>query len=163
MKKCPKCNKQYDDTWGVCLSCQVPLQQIDTPSGNSTKVVEKVDKLTPEELKHLEQVRARFKRNFIIYICSVVPILPLMFISPNTELPTAVFVVPILGIFVAISTGCMLLLGIRQIGSAMKIGLGQITIVQLLCLFISPFIPAILALSGSKKVLKTGEGAKYLF
>jgi len=25
MKKCPKCSKSYDDTWGVCLNCSVVL------------------------------------------------------------------------------------------------------------------------------------------
>ena len=25
MKKCPKCNKQYDDSWGICLDCKVQL------------------------------------------------------------------------------------------------------------------------------------------
>lgn len=25
MKKCPKCDKTYDDTWGICLHCNKPL------------------------------------------------------------------------------------------------------------------------------------------
>ncbi len=25
MKKCPRCNRQYDDSWSVCLHCETPL------------------------------------------------------------------------------------------------------------------------------------------
>lgn len=28
MRRCPKCGKEYDDTWKVCLKCQVPLQDM---------------------------------------------------------------------------------------------------------------------------------------
>ncbi len=27
MKKCPKCGKEYDDTWKNCLNCSVPLTE----------------------------------------------------------------------------------------------------------------------------------------
>ena len=28
MKKCQKCGKAYDDSWGVCLSCSEPLSEM---------------------------------------------------------------------------------------------------------------------------------------
>ena len=28
MKKCPKCGKTYDDSWGICLDCRIPLQEM---------------------------------------------------------------------------------------------------------------------------------------
>lgn len=33
MKKCPKCGKMYDDSWGVCIDCQVPLQNLNNTEG----------------------------------------------------------------------------------------------------------------------------------
>ncbi len=29
MKKCPQCDKTYDDTWGVCVNDKVPLAQLE--------------------------------------------------------------------------------------------------------------------------------------
>lgn len=26
MKKCPKCQREYDDTWGICINCSIPLE-----------------------------------------------------------------------------------------------------------------------------------------
>ena len=39
MKKCPKCGKTYDDSWGVCVNCKTPLADY---------------KLTEQEKKDLE-------------------------------------------------------------------------------------------------------------
>jgi len=32
-KACPKCGKQYDDSWKVCLKCRQQLTEIDTKKG----------------------------------------------------------------------------------------------------------------------------------
>lgn len=33
MKKCPKCSKTYDDSWGVCMNCGVQLEDAPKPTG----------------------------------------------------------------------------------------------------------------------------------
>jgi len=40
MKECPKCNKQYDDTWEVCLVCREKLQEVNSVEGLVQKCVE---------------------------------------------------------------------------------------------------------------------------
>jgi len=40
MKKCPKCNKQYDDTWDVCLGCSVKLQEVNSDESLVKQCVE---------------------------------------------------------------------------------------------------------------------------
>jgi hypothetical protein len=42
MKRCPKCNKQYDDTWEVCLGCSVKLQDTGSIEGVVQKCVDEV-------------------------------------------------------------------------------------------------------------------------
>jgi predicted amidophosphoribosyltransferase len=39
MNTCPKCKKEYDDTWKVCLHCRGPLEHIkDDPKQPSTYI-----------------------------------------------------------------------------------------------------------------------------
>jgi len=40
MRKCPKCNKQYDDTWEVCLGCSEKLIETNSIEGAVQKCVE---------------------------------------------------------------------------------------------------------------------------
>jgi hypothetical protein len=42
MKKCPKCRKIYDDSWGVCLHCTEKLHEI---------------QLTKEEMEEMERIK----------------------------------------------------------------------------------------------------------
>ena len=38
MKKCPKCDKSYDDSWTVCLTCRADLIPINGPSMNLKEI-----------------------------------------------------------------------------------------------------------------------------
>lgn len=55
MKICPQCRKEYDDTWGVCIKCNVPLENADTPGG-----------ATPEQIaairEELQNVRSEVSK-----------------------------------------------------------------------------------------------------
>ena len=41
MKMCPRCNKQYDDTWKVCFNCSVPLVDA-APAGQGAEDLRRV-------------------------------------------------------------------------------------------------------------------------
>ena len=45
MKRCPKCKKQYDDSWKVCLACSVPLDEITYVQTKQEHYQEKIDAL----------------------------------------------------------------------------------------------------------------------
>lgn len=40
MRACPKCRKEYDDTWKVCLNCNVSLQDITRPGLSASELLE---------------------------------------------------------------------------------------------------------------------------
>ena len=39
MKKCPKCNKTYNDSWEVCLTCRTELEDIGSPQDYSKNLI----------------------------------------------------------------------------------------------------------------------------
>lgn len=65
MKKCPKCNRVYDDSWGVCLACRKPLLQ-DMQSSSTTK--EEKAQLINIDRDKLAKARKALKRDLIIFI-----------------------------------------------------------------------------------------------
>jgi hypothetical protein len=48
MKECPKCNKRYDDSWGICLSCNVKLVPFDPSVSNEVRVTQPIPNHTSE-------------------------------------------------------------------------------------------------------------------
>ena len=48
MKECFKCKKIYDDSWGLCLNCNIPLLDKDLPEEEKLKIREN---LKTEEVK----------------------------------------------------------------------------------------------------------------
>lgn len=53
MKKCPKCNKSYDDSWEICLKCGEKLEKRNVPDRNKSE--EKQKELTAEEIKNIRK------------------------------------------------------------------------------------------------------------
>lgn len=76
---CPKCRKEYDHTWKVCLDCQVPLKDIGVYDKNAPYIppptpVEK--RITKEEV--IKFVKIAFRTDVLI---KVALILGIMFLS----------------------------------------------------------------------------------
>lgn len=76
MKKCPKCSKSYDDSWGVCLDCSAQLVQAE--GAYSLEQIKKEQKLCEKsriqqlniDVKRLEGTRQRMKRDIKYFIGS---------------------------------------------------------------------------------------------
>jgi hypothetical protein len=51
MKKCPKCGKQYDDSWNVCLSCNSSLGDENVEAGDELEKKANAKRKKAESLK----------------------------------------------------------------------------------------------------------------
>ncbi len=73
MKKCPKCDKTYDDTWKVCLNCVAKLDYI-----GATENELKLRQLEEERISSIDlaQLKKAYKDyNFCNITCSLIAFL----------------------------------------------------------------------------------------
>ena len=76
MKKCPKCGKTYDDSWGVCLVCSEKLEQFQSDKELNSDCDKKEMNLNIDKNKIKREIDS-LKLYLKIYILSLVG----MFIS----------------------------------------------------------------------------------
>ena len=84
-KKCKKCEKKYDDTWGVCLLC-----------GDELHHHEEEEPKTPEE-ENLEDKLAVQSFFFIMFISIVILIILYLIFTRGVEIWNKVFEGMLLG------------------------------------------------------------------
>ena len=89
MKKCPKCEERYDDSWGVCIKCNTKLESLsDIELTGKEKDFEKKQKEKEIRLKQDEEYAKKYSASRIKIITAliidlffvIVLVLPLIFI-----------------------------------------------------------------------------------
>lgn len=75
MKKCPKCGRTYDDSWGVCINCNVQLSKI-SPS-QMTEAMENHEKIKTKQEEEEEDIKRHALcvsqgRRFLNYILDMI-------------------------------------------------------------------------------------------
>lgn len=77
MKKCPKCSKTYDDSWGVCLSCSTQLE--DATGGASSTT-------TASQNSHYVQTRKKTPPIKYILLMSISFFIKLIILAVNSSI-----------------------------------------------------------------------------
>lgn len=169
MKQCPKCEKTYDDSWGVCLKCNMPLARIEgLRSSEETKKEQALDEkhslqLLNIDVKRLEVLRKRMKRDIKFFIGSWGLLILMFFV--NSIAGNNFILNNISGFLLAgwllgfIIFRLLIIFGIRRIYTAMKdkpknTFTASVSLLQLVA-FVFPFGELIIsseALKESKRV-----------
>ena len=77
-KVCPKCNKVYDDSWGVCIGCNIPLVSKAITAEEDEKDVFS----GRNQLKQTQEVQARSSITDGVKLgCGMFIVLPLIIIG----------------------------------------------------------------------------------
>lgn len=155
MRKCPKCNKTYDDTWGICLNCNEKLVVLDS----STPILESIEKKKPKiELddktkKELILARSRLKRDMKIEALTFIAIF--VFAGLSSIFNKFVFLA-VLCVLAFLTWRIFVVFRIRYVLTYVGKNRGEITLYQLLALFI-PFgevVGGAMAIEESNKIFE---------
>lgn len=103
MKQCPKCGKTYDDSWGVCIECQVLLQKFDDTEGKY--IITSLGcrgKRNPEEFvgnvkRFKNQIKGRYFRGklsiiILVFTASVIAIAGFLAYQKEGEIPDFIYI-----------------------------------------------------------------------